>query len=103
MGYQASFIEQEMAVDGVPIVNINPFAQQGEKDRRVRISENDAPVVVLQLFIRIDDEGVMVNSAFCEFLCNDHAIAIICGDHLHIVEIASCRFRLSFSTGKPIR
>jgi hypothetical protein len=85
MRYQARFMEQAITAGEVNIVHINPFAGQGKKDRRVLISDNGAPVLVLQLYIRADEEGFLVSSAFCDFLCNDHSIAIICGDHLHII------------------
>lgn len=93
MRYQASFTAQEALFSEVNTLDINPFGVRGEKDRRVLISENGRPFLVLQLYIRADEEGFLISSAFCEFLCNDQYVAILCGDHLHVVEIATGRFR----------
>ncbi|MEN5015479.1 hypothetical protein ABEH87_03835 [Erwinia sp. Eh17-17] len=96
MRYQARLIDRgitDVEADDIDTVNINPFAHLGEKDRRVLISENGEPVMVLQLFIRADEDGFLISSAFCGLLCNDRHIAIICGDHLHIFELATGNVR----------
>lgn len=95
MRYQARLIQQgknDTDAEGIHVVNINPFSHQGEKDRRVLISDNGEPILVLQLFIRADEDGFLIASAFCGLLCNDDSIAIICGDHLHLFDIASGNF-----------
>lgn len=95
MRYEARFIKPgitDSQADGVYTVNMNPFARLGEKDRRVLISDNGEPVVVLQLFIRADEDGFLISSAFCELLCNDRYVAIICGDHLHVFDIYTGQF-----------
>lgn len=92
MKFQASFIECEYTdspAQHPDVIDINPFAERGKKDKRVLISQNGAPILILQLFIRTDADGFCISSAFSGFLCNDHAIAVICGDCFHVIALPS--------------
>lgn len=74
MTLQATWLEQPKPGDereGVSIIDFNPFGANGEKDRRLLISKGGEPFVILQLYIRADEDGWLISSAFCDFLLNE--------------------------------
>ena len=86
MTLEAAYLEESTPVDeteDVTVIDLNPFGLKGEKDRLLLIRKNGEPVLLLQLYIRADDDGWLISSAFSEFLLNDTHVAIICGDHFH--------------------
>ncbi len=96
MTLQAIWLEQLTAsdeTDGVSIIEVNPFGPNGEKDRRLLISKDAEPILILQLYIRADEDGWLISSAFAEFLLNGSHVAIICGDHFHVFDMATRAFR----------
>jgi hypothetical protein len=96
MTLQATYHEQPTPGDekeGVSIIDVNPFGTNGEKDRRLLISKDAEPILILQLYIRADEDGLLISSAFSEFLLNDSHIAIICGDHFHVIDMTTHSFR----------
>ncbi|GAL44403.1 hypothetical protein [Citrobacter werkmanii] len=96
MTLQATWLEQPKPGDereGVSIIDVNPFGANGEKDRRLLISKGGEPIVILQLYIRADEDGWLISSTFCDFLLNESQVAILCGDHFHVVEVTSHSFR----------
>ncbi|EOW6643775.1 hypothetical protein ACOZ0N_000661 [Cronobacter muytjensii] len=96
MTLQATWLEQPKPGDereAVSIINVNPFGANGEKNRRLLISKGGEPIVILQLYIRADEDGWLISSAFCGFLLNESQAAIICGDHFHVVEMTTHSFR----------
>ncbi|MDU1061734.1 MAG: hypothetical protein E7A35_14995 [Leclercia adecarboxylata] len=96
MTLQATWLEQPKPGDereGVSIIDVNPFGANGEKDRRLLISKGGEPIVILQLYIRADEDSWLISSAFCDFLLNESQVAIICGDHFHVVEMTTHSFR----------
>lgn len=96
MTLQATWLEQLTAsdeTDGVSIIEVNPFGPNGEKDRRLLISKDAEPILILQLYIRADEDGWLISSAFAEFLLNESHVAIICGDHFHVFDMATHAFK----------
>ncbi|WP_312925101.1 hypothetical protein [Atlantibacter hermannii] len=96
MTLQATYLEQPTPgneTEGVSIIDVNPFGTNGEKDRRLLISKNAEPILILQLYVRADEDGWLISSAFSEFLLNDSHMAIICGDHFHIIDLATHSFK----------
>jgi len=96
MTLQATWLEQLTAsdeTDGVSIIVVNPFGPNGEKDRRLLISKDAEPILILQLYIRADEDGWLISSAFAEFLLNESHVAIICGDHFHVFDMATHAFK----------
>ncbi|MBZ0059732.1 hypothetical protein ACOYA6_07735 [Leclercia barmai] len=96
MSLQATWHEQPAPGDeteGVSIIDVNPFGPNGEKDRRLLISNDGEPLLILQLYIRADEDGWLISSAFSGFLLNESHVAIICGDHFHVFEMATHTFR----------
>ncbi|WP_333849812.1 hypothetical protein [Leclercia sp.] len=96
MTLQATWLEQPTPVDetkGVSIIDVNPFGSNGEKDRRLLISNDDEPILVLQLYVRADEDGWLISSPFAEFLLNESHVAIICGDHFHVFDMATNAFK----------
>ncbi|MCB5308094.1 hypothetical protein [Yersinia massiliensis] len=96
MTLQATYLEQPTLSDeteGVSIIDVNPFGPDGEMDRRLLISKDAEPILILQLYVRADVDGWLISSAFSEFLLNESHIAIIYGDHFHVVDITTHSFR----------
>ena len=96
MTLQATYIEQPTLGDeteGISIIDVNPFGTNGEKDRRLLIRKNAEPILILQLYVRADEDGCLISSAFSEFLLNDSHIAIICGDHFYVIDITTHSFK----------
>lgn len=96
MTLQATWLEQPTPVEetqGVSIIDVNPFGPNGEKDRLLLISKDGEPMLILQLYMRTDEDGCLISSAFCELLLNESHVAIICGDHFHVFDIATHAFR----------
>lgn len=96
MTLQATCFERTSASDeteGVAIIDVNPFGHKGSRDRRLLISKDAEPVLILQLYVRADERGWRVSSAFCEFLLNESHVAIICGDYFHVFDMATHLFK----------
>lgn len=96
MTLQATYLEQPTPgneTEGVSIIDVNPFGTNGKKDRRLLISKNAEPILILQLYVRADEDGWLISSAFSEFLLNDSHMAIICGDHFHIIDLTTHSFK----------
>ncbi len=96
MTLQATYIEQPTPgaeTEGVSIIDVNPFGSKGEKDRRLLIRNDGEPLLILQLYIRADEDGWLISSAFSDFLLNESHVAIICGDYFHVFDIATHAFR----------
>ncbi|WP_258051363.1 hypothetical protein [Enterobacter asburiae] len=96
MTLQATWLEHPMPGDkkeGVSIIDVNPFGANGEKDRRLLISNDGEPILILQLYIRADEDGWLISSAFSDFLLNESQVAIICGDHFYVFDMATYSFR----------
>ncbi|MEN4545454.1 hypothetical protein [Pantoea agglomerans] len=96
MTLQATYVEQNMSGDEtevVSIIDVNPFGTNGEMDRRLLISKDAEPILILQLYVRVDEDGWLISSAFSEFLLNESHVAIICGDHLYVFDMATHSFR----------
>lgn len=96
MTLQATYIEQltpGAETEGVSIIDVNPFGSKGEKDRRLLIRNDGEPLLILQLYIRADEDGWLISSAFSDFLLNESHVAIICGDYFHVFDIATHAFR----------
>lgn len=104
MTLQATYLEQPTPGDeteDVPIIDVNPFGPNGEKDRRLLISKDAEPILILQLYVRADEDGWLISSAFSEFLLNESNVAVICGDHFHIFDMATLSF-LSHPLGDDV-
>lgn len=96
MTLQATYLEQPTPGDeteGITIIDINPFGPNGEKDQRLLISKSAEPVLILQLYLRADEDGWLISSAFSDFLLNESHVAIICGDHFHVFDMTTHSFR----------
>ena len=96
MTLHATYLEQPNSGDemeGVAIIDVNPFGTNGEKDRRLLICKDVEPILILQLYVRVDENGWLISSAFSDFLLNESHVAIICGDHFHVFDIAKHSFR----------
>ncbi|MEB7584133.1 hypothetical protein NGC36_02430 [Serratia rubidaea] len=95
MTLQATYLDQPTPGDeteGVSIIDVNPFGPNGEKDRRLLISQNAEPILILQLYVRADEDGWLISSAFSGFLLNESHVATICGDHFHVFDMATYSF-----------
>ncbi len=60
MTLNATYLEQPTPGDGtksVTIIDVNPFGPNGEMDRRLLISKDVEPILILQLYIRADNVG----------------------------------------------
>ena len=96
MTLQATYVEQNMSGDEtevVSIIDVNPFGTNGEMDRWLLISKDAEPILILQLYVRVDEDGWLISSTFSEFLLNESHVAIICGDHLYVFDMATHSFR----------
>jgi len=79
MTLQAAYLEQPTLGDeteGVSIIDVNPFGPNGEKDRRLLISKDAEPILILQLYVRADEDGWLISSAFSDFLLNESHVTI---------------------------
>lgn len=96
MTLQATYLEQHTPGDeteGVSIIDVNPFGANGKKDRRLLISKEAEPILILQLYVRADEDGWLISSAFSDFLLNESHVAIICGDHFHVYDMTTHTFK----------
>lgn len=96
MTLHATWLEQLTAsdeTDGVSIIQVNPFGSNGEKDRQLLISKDAEPILILQLYVRTDEDGWLISSVFAEFLLNESHVAIICGDHFHVFDMTTHAFK----------
>lgn len=92
MTLEAAYLEQSTPGDemkDVTVFDLNPYGLKGEKDRMLLIRRDGDPVLLLQLYIRADEEGWLISSAFSEFLLSDTHMAIISGDHFHIFDLVT--------------
>lgn len=80
-------------MEGVAIIDVNPFGTNGEEDRRLLISKDAEPILILQLYVRVDEDGWLISSAFSDFLLKESHMAIICGDHFHVFDMVTHSFR----------
>lgn len=93
---QAIYLEKLMPDDETEVVSIidfNPFGTNREKHRRLQIIKDAEPIMILQLYVRADEDGWLISSAFSEFLLNNSHIAIICGDHFNVIDMTTHSFR----------
>ena len=96
MKLQATYLEQHMPCDeteGVSLIDVNPFGAYGKKVRRLLIRKEAEPIQILQLYVRADEDGWLISSAFSDFLLNESLVAIICGDPFHVYDITTYAFK----------
>nr|EEE1920009.1 hypothetical protein [Salmonella enterica subsp. diarizonae] len=51
--------------------------------------DRDTPILLLNIFVEVDKNGGILDSCFKDILSNDRYVAIIFGQHVHIVDILS--------------
>lgn len=44
-------------IEDVTVIDLNPFALKGQMDRQLMIRKNGEPILLLQLYIRMDEDG----------------------------------------------
>ncbi|PVZ84753.1 hypothetical protein C9426_22465 [Serratia sp. S1B] len=97
MRYSARFLDKDQDEwdheYSLSEVDINPFPFRADERARVLVYENDVPIMLLHVFIEIDKEGCLLDSCFSGLLCNEQYVAIMLGQHIHLFEIASQKFR----------
>ncbi|MEM0674526.1 hypothetical protein AAHA48_15300 [Dickeya oryzae] len=93
MGYQAIFLDKERSEwdceSSLAELYINPQPTRCDESVRVLVYENDIPYFLLHVFIEIDEDGYFLDSCFRQVLCNDKYVAIMLGQHIHLVEAVS--------------
>ena len=69
MTLHATFLDQPNSGDemeGVAIIDVNPFGTNG-KNRRLLICKDGEHLLILQLYVRVDENGWVISSAFSGF------------------------------------
>lgn len=93
MGYQAIFLDKERSEwdceSSLAELYINPQPTRCDESVRVLVYENDIPYFLLHVFIEVDEDGYFLDSCFRQVLCNDKYVAIMLGQHIHLVEVVS--------------
>ncbi|MEJ8325712.1 hypothetical protein WKI40_21510 [Kosakonia sacchari] len=77
-------------------IDVNPFGRRGAFRRKVVICKDNKVVMVLRVFVGVDELGCLLEICFCRTLSNDHTVAFICGQHVHLFDIASRRTTSDF-------
>lgn len=93
MKYKSRFlnVEQNGSDLGCAVIEVNGIAPPHRRvqDAQVLVSEHDAPVVLLNIYVEVDADGFITKSCFKEILSNDDYVVVICGQHVHILDIAN--------------
>ncbi|WP_246871348.1 hypothetical protein [Dickeya zeae] len=103
MGYQAIFLDKERSdLDYESSLaelyinpQLNPQPTRCDESVRVLVYENDIPYLLLHAFIEVDEDGCFLDSCFRQVLCNDKYVAIMLGQHIHLVEVVSKEIKIS--------
>lgn len=93
MRYSAHFLDTSND-DGyvhhsISNIDADPNPQSHHLRKKVLVCEHDAPVLLINVYVEVDKDGYITDSCFCEMLSNDEYVAILSGQHVHIVEISS--------------
>lgn len=70
-------------------INVNPHLLCSDQRTAVLIYEHDTPILLLNICVEVSNEGYALDSCFNGFLSNNHYIAIILGQYVHLVDILS--------------
>jgi len=94
MEYSAYFLDKDFSPEEyVPEKEHNPFRARGALRRKVMVCKDNLPVLLLHIFVDSDKDGYLLEQCFSELLLNEHHIAILYGQHVYIVDIASQQIR----------
>lgn len=94
MELSAYFLDKEFHPEEyVPEKEHNPFGERGELRRKVMVCKDNQPALLLHIFVDSDKDGCLLEQCFKELLVNEHHIAILYGQHVHIFEIANQQIR----------
>ncbi len=78
MTYHADFLDTEQRVaDAIPERDVNPFSGPSTMRRRVLVSQDGEPVIVLCLFVALEEGRWIVEQCFSGIMNNDKTIAIL--------------------------
>ena len=94
MEFSAYFLDKEFSPEEyVPEKEHNPFGQRGALRRKVMVCRDNQPVLLVHIFVDSDKDGYLLEQCFSEVLLNEQHIAILFGQHVHILDIASQQIR----------
>ncbi|AOR65408.1 hypothetical protein [Pectobacterium wasabiae] len=88
--YTAQFLDANVHPESTILrIDINPFPRGAKKRQSVLICKNDEPVVVLCIYVEVDDNGYLLEQCFRELLLNENKIALLYGQHVHLFDTVS--------------
>lgn len=97
MTYHADFLDAEQRVaDAIPERDVNPFSGPSTMRRRVLVSQDGEPVIVLCLFVALEEGRWIVEQCFSGIMNNDKTIAILYGQHVHLFDTDSHQVKSLF-------
>ncbi|MDC9817889.1 hypothetical protein PRK99_00705 [Pectobacterium polonicum] len=90
MVYTAQFLDTEFYPESpIPRIDINPFSRGAKKRQRVLICKHDEPMILLYIYVEVDDDGYLLEQCFRECLLNENKIALLYGQHVHLFDTVS--------------
>lgn len=97
MTYHADFLDAEQRVaDAIPERDVNPFSGPSTMRRRVLVSQDGEPVIVLCLFVALEEGRWIVEQCFSGIMNNDKTITILYGQHVHLFDTDSHQVKSLF-------
>ncbi|WP_312686282.1 hypothetical protein [Kosakonia sp.] len=73
------------------VLEVNPFGERGALRRKVVVCNGNRVEALLHVYVGVDELGFLLVQCFSHTLSNDRKVAFICGQHVHLFDIASQR------------
>ncbi|MBQ4766328.1 hypothetical protein F9U42_04170 [Pectobacterium versatile] len=90
MVYTAQFLDTEIYPESTILrIDINPFPHGAKQRQSVLICKHDEPIIILCIYVEIDDNGYLLEQCFRDLLLNENKIALLYGQHVHLFDTVS--------------
>ncbi len=91
MVYTAQFLDTEIYPESTILkIDINPFPHGAKQRQSVLICKHDEPIIILCIYVEIDDNGYLLEQCFRDLLLNENKIALLYGQHVHLFCVSAC-------------
>ncbi|MBI0551307.1 hypothetical protein [Pectobacterium parmentieri] len=88
--YTAQFLDANVPSESTILrIDINPFPRGAKKRQSVLICKNDETVVILCIYVEVDDNSLLLEQCFRGLLLNENKIALLYGQHVHLFDTIS--------------
>ncbi|ACX88187.1 conserved hypothetical protein [Pectobacterium parmentieri WPP163] len=88
--YTAQFLDANVPSESTILrIDINPFPRGAKKRQSALICKNDEPVVILCIFVEVDDNSLLLEQCFRGLLLSENKIALLYDQHVHLFDTIS--------------